>query len=48
MLLGFINQMFAANFAYRDGLGLFPEGLLAGESAVCVSTMKGLAYYPRF
>ncbi|MEM1504287.1 NAD(P)H-dependent oxidoreductase [Domibacillus sp. 8LH] len=48
MLLGFIDQMFAANFAYRDGLGLFPEGLLAGKSAVCVSTMKGPAHYPRF
>ncbi len=48
MLLGFIDRMFAANFAYRDRPGLFPEGLLAGKSAVCVSTMKGPAHYPRF
>ncbi|WNS80013.1 NAD(P)H-dependent oxidoreductase [Domibacillus sp. DTU_2020_1001157_1_SI_ALB_TIR_016] len=48
MLLGFIDQMFASNFAYRDRPGLFPEGLLAGKSAVCVSTMKGPAHYPRF
>ena len=46
MLLGYIDQMFASNFAYRDKKGLFPEGLLKGKSVVCVSTMKGPAHYP--
>lgn len=46
MLLGYIDQLFAANFAYRDKKGLFPEGLLKGKSVVCVSTMKGPANYP--
>ncbi|MCP8970672.1 NAD(P)H-dependent oxidoreductase [Ectobacillus ponti] len=46
MLLGYMDQMFAANFAYRDGKGHFAEGLLKGKSAVCVSTMKGPANYP--
>lgn len=46
MLLGYIDQIFAANFAYRDKKGLLPEGLLKGKSAVCVSTMKGPAKYP--
>ncbi|GAB2567181.1 NAD(P)H-dependent oxidoreductase [Gracilibacillus alcaliphilus] len=46
MLLGYIDQLFAANFAYKDKRGLFPEGLLKGKSAVCVSTMKGPTYYP--
>lgn len=47
MLLGFIDQVFAANFAYRDQ-GLLPEGLLKGKLAVCVSTMKGPSVYSRF
>jgi len=46
MLLGYIDQMFASNFAYRDKKGLFPEGLLKGKSVVCVSTMKGPTHYP--
>lgn len=46
MLLGYIDQLFAANFAYRDKKGLFPEGLLTGKSVVCVSTMKGPTKYP--
>lgn len=46
MLLGYIDQLFAANFAYRDTKGLFPEGLLKGKSVVCVSTMKGPTNYP--
>ncbi|MBB6672043.1 NAD(P)H-dependent oxidoreductase [Cohnella nanjingensis] len=46
MLLGYIDQMFASGFAYRDKGGLLPEGLLKGKSAVCVSTMKGPAGYP--
>ncbi|MFC5450069.1 NAD(P)H-dependent oxidoreductase [Paenibacillus aestuarii] len=48
MLLGYIDQMFASGFAYRDGRGLLPEGLLKGKSAVCISTMKGPALYPLF
>lgn len=46
MLLGYIDQMFASGFAYRDEGGLLPVGLLKGKSAVCVSTMKGPALYP--
>jgi len=45
MLLGFIDRIFASNFAYRDTGGLFPEQLLKGKSAVCISTMKGPAGY---
>ncbi|MFS1511062.1 NAD(P)H-dependent oxidoreductase [Chengkuizengella sp. SCS-71B] len=45
MLLGYIDQLFAANFAYKDD-GLFPKGLLKGKSVICVSTMKGPANYP--
>jgi NAD(P)H dehydrogenase (quinone) len=45
MLLGYIDQMFSANFAYRDKGGLLPEGLLKGKSAVCISVMKGPAGY---
>ena len=48
MLLGYIDQMFASGFAYRDKKGLLPEGLLKGRSVVCVSTMKGPALYPLF
>ncbi|MEC2078396.1 NAD(P)H-dependent oxidoreductase [Metabacillus fastidiosus] len=46
MLMGYIDQMFASNFAYKDKSGLLPEGLLKGKSVVCVSTMKGPANYP--
>ncbi|AMM94595.1 NAD(P)H-dependent oxidoreductase [Peribacillus simplex] len=46
MLMGYIDQLFSSNFAYRDKKGLFPEGLLKGKSVVCVSTMKGPAKYP--
>ncbi|MDM5360588.1 NAD(P)H-dependent oxidoreductase [Peribacillus sp. RS7] len=48
MLMGYIDQLFSANFAYRDKKGLLPEGLLKGKSVVCVSTMKGPAKYPLF
>src|SRR5690606_24716885 len=41
MLLGYIDQMFASGFAYRDQGGIYPEGLLKGKSVVCISTMKG-------
>lgn len=46
MLLGYIDQMFASNFAYKDKGGLLPEGLLKGKSVVCISTMKGPPLYP--
>jgi len=46
MLFGYIDQLFAANFAYRDKKGWFPDGLLTGKSVVCVSTMKGPTKYP--
>lgn len=45
MLLGYIDRLFSANFAYRDKKGLIPEGLLKGKSVVCVSTMKGPTNY---
>lgn len=48
MLLGYIDRMFAANFAYRDSGKLLPEGLLKGKSVLCVSTMKGPPLYPLF
>ncbi|TBL74533.1 NAD(P)H-dependent oxidoreductase [Paenibacillus thalictri] len=48
MLLGYIDRMFASNFAYRDNGGLLPEGLLKGKTVVCVSTMKGPPLYPLF
>lgn len=46
MLMGYIDQMFASDFAYKDKGGLLPEGLLKGRSVVCISTMKGPAFYP--
>ncbi|MFF3099743.1 NAD(P)H-dependent oxidoreductase [Viridibacillus arvi] len=46
MLMGYIDQLFASNFAYRDKKGLLPDGLLKGKSVVCISTMKGPAKYP--
>jgi len=46
MLLGFIDQVFASNFAYKDVSGkIYPEGLLKDKSVVCISTMKGPANY---
>ncbi|MDQ0973830.1 NAD(P)H dehydrogenase (quinone) [Neobacillus niacini] len=45
MLMGFIDQLFASNFAYKDKKGYFPEGLLKGKSVVCVSTMKRLTIH---
>ncbi|GAA0136275.1 NAD(P)H-dependent oxidoreductase [Paenibacillus sp. YSY-4.3] len=48
MLLGYIDQMFASGFAYRDKGGIFPEGLLKGKSVVCISTMMGPTHYPLF
>ncbi|OMD00457.1 NAD(P)H-dependent oxidoreductase [Paenibacillus sp. FSL R5-0636] len=48
MLLGYIDQMFASNFAYREKGGLIPEGLLKGKSVVCISSMKGPTLYPLY
>jgi len=48
ILMGYIDQMFASNFAYKDKGGIMPEGLLKGRSVVCISTMKGPANYPLF
>lgn len=48
MLLGYIDRLFASNFAYRDHGGLLPEGLLKGKSAVCISVMKGPTLYPLY
>lgn len=48
MLLGYIDQMFASEFAYREKGGLIPEGLLKGKSVVCISSMKGPTLYPLF
>lgn len=47
MLLGFVDRLFASNFAYRDSGGLLPEGLLKGKEVVVVSTMKGPTHYMR-
>lgn len=46
MLMGYIDRLFASNFAYKDKRGLFPEGLLKGKSVICISTMKGPTFYP--
>jgi NAD(P)H dehydrogenase (quinone) len=46
MLMGYIDQLFSSNFAYKDHGGLLPEGLLKGKSVVCISTMKGPTNYP--
>lgn len=46
MLMGYIDQMFASGFAYKDTGKLLPEGLLKGKSVVCISSMKGPAHYP--
>lgn len=48
MLMGYIDQVFASGFAYKDMGKLLPEGLLKGKSVVCISSMKGPAHYPLF
>ncbi|OEH86399.1 NAD(P)H dehydrogenase [Desulfuribacillus stibiiarsenatis] len=48
MLMGYIDKMFAAGFAYEDKGGLLPDGLLKGKSVVCISCMKGPTLYPLF
>lgn len=47
MLLGFIDRIFASNFAYKDNGKAFPEPLLVGKEAICISVMKGPAGYLR-
>lgn len=46
MLMGYIDQMFASGFAYKDTGKLLPEGLLKGKSVTCISSMKGPTHYP--
>jgi len=48
MLLGYIDQLFSTNFAYRNKGKYSHEGLLKGKSAICISTMKGPKNYPLF
>jgi NAD(P)H dehydrogenase (quinone) len=48
MLMGYIDQMFASGFAYKDNGGMLPEGLLKGKSVVCISSMKGPTLYPLY
>lgn len=48
MILGWIDRVFASNFAYSDNGKSFPEQLLKGKTAVCISTMKGPRFYPLF
>lgn len=48
MLLGYFDQLFSTNFAYKYTSGLFQEKLLKGKSAICISTMKGPKNYPLF
>ncbi|WHY66557.1 NAD(P)H-dependent oxidoreductase [Neobacillus sp. SuZ13] len=46
MLLGYIDRMFASQFAYKDRpRSPYPEGLLKGKQVVCISTMKGPSFY---
>ncbi|WP_078394496.1 NAD(P)H-dependent oxidoreductase [Shouchella patagoniensis] len=48
ILMGYVDRVFAANFAYKDKKGFQTEGLLQGKSVVCISTMKGPTHYPLF
>ncbi len=48
MLLGYIDQLFSANFAYRNKGKYSHDALLKGKSAICISTMKGPKNYPLF
>lgn len=46
MLLGYIDRLFTANFAYKYTGKIMPKGLLKDKSVVCISTMKGPTGYP--
>ncbi|GKU77466.1 NAD(P)H-dependent oxidoreductase [Paenibacillus sp. L3-i20] len=48
MLMGYIDQMFSSNFAYREVGKMLPVGLLKGKSVVCISSMKGPTLYPLY
>lgn len=48
MLLGYFDQIFSTNFAYKNKGKWSHEGLLKGKSAICISTMKGPQNYPLF
>lgn len=45
MLLGYFDQVFSANFAYKDTGKYTADGLLKGKSVICISTMKGPRIY---
>ncbi|WP_400244330.1 NAD(P)H-dependent oxidoreductase [Niallia sp. JL1B1071] len=45
MLLGYFDQVFSANFAYKDTGRYTAKGLLKGKSVICISTMKGPRIY---
>ncbi len=46
MLLGYIDKLFATNFAFKYSKGkILPEGLLKGKEVMCISTMKGPTGY---
>ncbi len=47
MLLGYIDQLFASDFAYKQEPGrIMPAGLFGDKRVICISTMKGPAGYP--
>jgi len=49
MLLGYVDRLFTAGFAYKVEAGKsLPVGLMKGKRAVCISTMQGPAGYIRF
>lgn len=46
MLMGYIDKMFALNFAYKHVKGkIMPKGLLTGKKVICISTMQGPTGY---
>ena len=47
ILLGYIDQLFASDFAYKQEPGkMMPTGLFKDKRVICVSTMKGPSGYP--
>ena len=48
MLLGYIDQVFSTDFAYKNKGKYSHEGLLKEKSVICISTMKGPKNYPLF
>lgn len=45
MLLGYIDRLFSTDFAYKPKKGYTVDGLLAGKTVTCISTMKGPSGY---